>query len=434
MLRPTKGKESKAMKKTLSIPYVDDKKTFEIDEANLLGSLLPRVPSGLSREQEKEAVKKALDNPIGTEKLNKLVRSGQRVVLLVDDWTRPTPAYKVIPVVIQELLDCGVKVEDIKIIIARGTHAPLSREQIEKKLGKDTVGRFAVEMHDPDRGVTYLGESKSGTPVYLNKCFVEADVKIAIGWLVAHPIAGYGGGAKIIVPGVASRRTINYNHALCEGDHVAIGIADGNPVREDMEDIARMGGLDFIVNVMLNAKREIVEAVAGDVVAAHREGIKRNRRFYGIKVGEEADIVVLGANPRDATIYHGSFALPCALPLVKSGGTIIWVAPCLSGPGAHEARENFRRRLAIPPDEMMASIKKGHIPASGGVFDWCNAKVVHRNRVVLVSDMINQQEAEEFGFHYGESIQKVLHEELWVNREAKVRVIPVGGLAVPIYG
>ena len=422
------------MKKTLSIPYVNGEKTFEIDETNLLDSLLPHIPSGLSREQEDKTLKKAFDNPIGTEQLNKLVTSGQRVVLLVDDWTRPTPAYKIVPIVIQQLLDCGAKVGDIKIIVARGTHGALSRQQMEEKLGKNIVESFAVENHDPDGDVTYLGESKRGTPVYINKSFVEADFKIAIGWLVAHPVAGYGGGAKIIVPGVAARRTLNHNHALCDSPNVAIGIADGNPVREDMEDIARMAGLDFIVNVMLNAKREIIEAVAGDVVAAHREGIKRNSRFFGINVGEEADIVVLGANPRDATIYHGSFALPCASPLVKPGGTIIWVAPCLSGPGSYEEREHFRSRLTMRADELMAAIKSGDIPASGGAFDWCNSKVVHRNRVVLVSDMIGRREAEEFGFQYGASIQKALDEELSRNKGAKVRVIPVGGLAVPIYG
>lgn len=262
---------------------------------------------------------------------------------------------------------------------------------------------------------------------------MEADLKVSVGWLVAHPVAGYGGGAKIIVPGVAARRTINHNHSLCDSPNVAIGMADGNPVREDMEDIARMAGLSFIVNVMLNAKREIVDAVAGDVVAAHREGIRRNSRFFGFKVGEQADIVVLGASPRDATIYHGTFALPCAVPLAKPGGTIIWVAPCLTGPDTLEARRHFRDKLAVPSDELMASIKSGKVPASGGVFDLCTSKVVQRNKVVLVSDMISQQETEDFGFCYGSSIQEVLDGELSKNREAKIRVIPVGGLAVPIY-
>lgn len=204
-------------------------------------------------------------------------------------------------------------------------------------------------------------------------------------------------------------------------------------MREDMEDIARMAGLDFIVNVMLNAKREIIDAVAGDVVAAHREGIRHNSRFFGFKVGEQADIVVLGACPRDATIYHGTFALPCAVPLIKPGGTIIWVAPCLTGPDTPGARQHFRDKLAVLSDELMVSIKSGEVPASGGVFDLCTSKVVQRNKVILVSDAINHQEAEEFGFGYGSSIQEVLDEELGKNRDAKIRVVPVGGMAVPIY-
>ena len=150
-------------------------------------------------------------------------------------------------------------------------------------------------------------------------------------------------------------------------------------------------------------------------------------------VGELADVVVLGACPRDATIYHGSFALPCAVPLSKPGAAIIWAAPCLSGPGTREQRIAFRDRLTMPSDELMAAIKRGEVPASGGVFDWCLGHVVQRNRVVLVSDRISRDEAVEFGFAVAPSIQEALDAELAANPAARVRVDPVGGLAVPIY-
>ena len=421
------------MKKHVSVAYVDAEKSFEVEERNLLGDVFPTIPRGISEEHQVQAVVDALDSPIGSKPLNELVGPNRTVTLLSDDWTRPTPVYRIMPVVIDRLLSHGVKEENIRIIVARGTHGALSREQMIRKLGSEILERFPVENHNPDENVTQLGTSKRGTPVSINSSFLEADVKIAIGWLVAHPVAGYGGGAKIIVPGVASRTTIHHNHAQAEEEGVAIGTADGNPVREDMEDIARMAGLDFIVNVMLNARHEILDAVAGDVVAAHREGIRRNRRFFGVTVDELADIVVVAASPRDATFGHSSFVLPCGAAFARPGGTIIWVAPCLSGPGTPEGRAQFRQGLRRTPDELMAAMKRGEIAASGGVFQWVNLRVLHRNEVVLVSDRINRQDAQEYGLPYGESIQVALDEELAKNPDATVRVVPMGGLAVPIY-
>jgi len=422
-----------SLKITLDIPYSDGEKFFQVDERNLQYNFVPKLPSRPSRWEEDERVRDALRNQIGTDRMENLVSKGDKIALLVDDWTRPTPAYKVVPIVIEQLLGSGVKAEDVRIILARGTHSPLDKQQMIRKLGEDIVERFPVQNHDPLRNLMNLGESKKGTPVFINKFFMEADFKVAVGGICAHPIAGYGGGAKIVLPGVSGEKTIHHNHSLADDPNVAVGKVDGNPVREDMEDIARMAGLDFIVNVILNPRKEIIHAVAGDLVKAHKEGITRYDQIYGMKVDEKADIVVLGANPRDATIYHGTFALPSAVPLVKEGGTIIWVAPCLTGPGTTEEREEFRRTLFMPPDRLMKSIKNGEILASGGVFHWCTSKVAHRNKIVLVSDMISEREAIEFGFYYGESIQKVLDKELDKNKDGTVTVIPVGGLAVPIY-
>ena len=420
------------MKRTTGIPYGEGEKSFQVDEENILCNLMPELPPRPSMILESQRIRDALQNPIGTEAIGSHVGKGDTAALLVDDWTRTTPAYKVVPIILQELLDSGVKPENIRIIVARGTHSPLDGQQMEKKLGRNTVDKYQVNNHNPLRDLTYLGESQKGTPVFINKSFMQADFKVAVGGILAHPIAGYGGGAKIIVPGVAGAETINQNHSLADNPNVGVGMVEGNPVREDMEDIARMASLDFIVNVILNPQNEIIDAVAGDVVKAHREGIIRYNQIYGIKVGEAADIVVLGAHPRDATIYHGTFALPCAVPLIKEGGPIIWVAPCLTGPGTRLEREEFRKILSIQPSRLMMSIRNGEIPASGGVFDWCTSKVVHRNNVILVSDLVSQREAEEFGFSNAESIQKALDEELIRNRNAKVAIIPVGGLAVPI--
>lgn len=424
------------MLRRFRVPYGDSEKSFQLDEEHLLYHVEPRLPPRPSQKEEEARVTAALENPVGAYKLSDLLNPKDKVVLLTDDWTRTTPVYKIAPIVLEEVLNAGVSEKDIMVIVARGTHARLSKAQLKRKLGAEIVDRFTVENHDPESDLVNVGTSKMGTPAMINRRVVEADRKVAIGGIVAHPLMGYGGGAKIIVPGVAGTETININHSMGDHPKAAIGIANGNPVREDAEDIARMVGLDFIVNVIMNPKNEIVGAIAGDVVKAHREGVKIYDAMYGARVVKKADIVVLGASPRDATLYHGTFALPSAVPFVKEGGTVAWVAPCLSGGGSREDRLSFKELLLLPPEELMKSIKesaRNRLPPSGSIFDWHTNKVVHRNKVVLVSDNISQKETEEFGFNYGKSIQAALDRAMRSEgEEAKVTVIPVGGLTVPI--
>jgi nickel-dependent lactate racemase len=424
------------MKKEFKVPYTGTTKIFHLDEEHLLYHLEPSLPARPTLEEELEKVKAALNNPIGSNKISDLLKTGDKVVLLVDDWTRNTPVHKIVPIVLEEILKSGIKEDDIKIIIAKGKHAKLSEEQFRKKLGAEIVEKFHVENHDPDGNLVHVGTSKMGTPVMVNRNVMEADRKFAIGGILAHPVFGYGGGAKIILPGISSRETINTNHSMGDHRNATMGIADGNPCRNDAEDIARMVGLDFIINVIMNPENEIIGAVAGDVVETHRAGIRIYDRMYAARIGEEADIVVLGANPRDATIGHGTFALPCAVPFIKEEGTIIWVAACLSGPYSRE--ERFKRQkmwASSTPEELMKTIKDKSLvrsPSIPTIFTWNTSRVIHRNKVVLVSDNISQKEAEEFGFHYGETIQTALDRAIKGEDDAKVTVISSGGVTVPV--
>jgi nickel-dependent lactate racemase len=295
------------------------------------------------------------------------------------------------------------------------------------------VARYEVANHDKDGELVHLGESSRGTPVWINRTVAEADVRIAVGNVCAHPIAGYGGGAKIVVPGVAGRETIHLNHSLADDPNVTIGCADGNPVREDMEEIARMAGLDMIVNTILSPRKKIVDVVAGDVVAAHREGVRRYCARYGVEVKEEADVGVVGASPRDASFGHATFALYAALPMVRRGGTVILVAPCAEGAGTREDRVGFREKASLAPEELMKLIRSGEVDASGGAFDYVYAKALNNYRVALVSENYSRVEAEEMGLVPAESLQQAVDEALAAaGREATVSVMPVGGLTVPV--
>jgi nickel-dependent lactate racemase len=419
---------------TIRVPYGDSEKRFEIADRRLLSVFdYPEIARpGPAREAA--AVEAALDQPIGAAPVAALAGPGKRVAILVDDWTRPTPAYKVLPILLRQLSTAGCADEDIRIIIAKGMHRPLSPEEIVQKVGADTAARYAAANHDPHDNLVHLGTSPSGTPVFINRTVVEADLRIAVGSIVAHPIAGFGGGAKIIVPGVAGHETIHNNHCLADHPNVTIGCVDGNPIRKDMEDIARLAHLDMIVNTILSPGLEIIDAVAGDVVAAHREGVARYRRLYGVTIGERAEVGVVGASPRNGTFGHAVFALYAGAAMVRPGGTLILVAPCSDGPGSKEGRQSFRQQAAVPPAALMARVKSGEISASGGAFMYVYAKTISQYQVALVADNHSRSEAEDLGLGYAATVQDAVDSALArAGASARASVMPSGGLAVPAF-
>lgn len=416
----------------ITVPYGNAEKNFEIPEGNLLRLVTHDVPRSVRVEDERRVVENALRNPVGTKLIAEMVRAEDKVVVITDDWTRPTPTYRVAPVLLEELQRAGITDENVSFIVARGTHRRLSARELRRKLGGDIVSRFKSRNHETDRDLVYLGISRRGTPVWVSRAAVEADRRIAIGSIVAHPLAGYGGGAKIILPGISGFETISHNHGMVDEPNVKVGITDGNPVREDMEETGRIARLDFILNVVLNDRKEIVAAAAGDMVEAHREAVRHYDRLYGTTAIEDADIVVLGSCPRDATFGHATFSLYAATLMLKPGGTIILVAPCEDGPGTRMSRLGFKQLASLKPKELMALIKAGQVDASSGAFDYCYAKVASRNGIVLVSDNFSRREAEELGVGYGVSVQEALDDAIRSEgTDAKVTVLPTGGLTVP---
>ncbi|MEM2180758.1 MAG: nickel-dependent lactate racemase [Nitrososphaeria archaeon] len=413
----------------LKIPYAGSSKNFVIPKKNLLAYIQhPLLKPNDPIEEEKETIR-GLQNPIGCGRLNELCDSSTKTIILVDDWTRPTPAYKIVKYVVKELKEAGVKDENISFIVARGTHRKPTKSEILEKLGRNIIEKYHVDIHDCDNNLTSLGKTSKGTPIWVNRKLLDADRIISIGTVIPHPLAGYGGGAKIIVPGVSGRETINHNHSFVCDPNATVGVTDGNPIREDMEEIARKVGLDFSINLILDERRNVVKVYCGEFVKAHRECVKEYERIYGVKASDQADILVLGSCPRDATFGHATFALYSAAQLVKEGGTIIFVAPCLDGPGTRFERLAFRELAYIEPKELIEQIRDGLIEASTGAFDYCYSKVLKRNRIILVSDNYTKKEALELGLDYAESIKKALEKAFAFHGEsAMVTVAPLGGM------
>jgi len=245
-------------------------------------------------------LKQNLDNPIGSQRIQTLAKPGMKILFLCDDISRPTRTDIILPIMIESLVQSGVRVEDISILLASGTHDLMTDSEIDLKIGKEIVSEVQVFRHNCKKGNVFVGRTSQGTPVYVNKRVVESDLVIGIGGIYPHDPAGFSGGAKLIL-GVCGLSTILHFHRKRKG-----GVAGGEidtEFRRDLLDAARLAKLDFIVNMLVNPEREIIYLVAGDVDAAFREAIRVSRRLLGVPGPdrEHFDLVIADAYPIDST-------------------------------------------------------------------------------------------------------------------------------------
>jgi nickel-dependent lactate racemase len=283
--------------------------------------------TALSREQ----VRKAILSPIGTKPLSALAQGKNEAVIIFDDMTRPTKIYQYAPIVLEELKKAGVKDDNIRFIIAAGSHGTYTLTHFREKLGEEIMERYPVFNHNPYEMVKYVGDTKRGTPVWINGEVMSCDLKIGIGTLLYHRMAGFSGGAKIICPGVAGIRTIQFNHGPVGGfgdgysAHPSTGYlkADGNVLRLDMEDAARITGLDFKIDTVLNLNRDPLEVYAGDFVQTHRRAIPGVLKWHRTESPKEMDIVVANSYMRQ---NEADLGLWSASQCVKSDGSIVLMA------------------------------------------------------------------------------------------------------------
>ena len=243
--------------------------TVEVPDRCVQQVLEPNpVPHGLTGEAE---VRRALAEPIGTPRLREIVHPGESIAIITSDITRPMPTWTVMPPLLEELYAAGVQPEDITLVFALGSHRKHTEEEMRHLAGERAFREIRCVDGDPNDCV-HPGVTSRGTPVDIDRRVAEADRRICLGNIEYHYFAGYSGGAKAIMPGVSTRAAIQSNHSRMVEADARAGKLAGNPVREDLEEAATMVGVDFILNVVLDAHKEIIRAVAGDVTAAHRAG------------------------------------------------------------------------------------------------------------------------------------------------------------------
>ena len=367
---------------TLEFGYDKTVQTVSVPEENLLGILEPNeLP--LPDKGEEALVREALAHPIGAPALRSIVKPGEKIAIVSSDISRPMPTWKVMPALLDALYDAGVRKEDITLIFARGVHRAHTDEERRHLAGDRAYAEIACIDSDRDDFVT-VGTTKRGTPVEIMRKVVEADRRICLGNIEFHYFAGYSGGAKAIMPGVSTRNAIRYNHShmVEPGSHA--GKLLGNPVREDIEEAAAMVGVDYIVNVVLDAHKHIVHAVAGDVTAAHRAGCAFLERFYLKEIGQKADIVLVsqGGAPKDANLYQLQKALDNAKHAVKDGGVIVLIGCAKEGFGEDTFEQWFHE--AQKPEDLVERLRANF--TLGGHKAAAIALVEKQADVYLVSD------------------------------------------------
>lgn len=405
--------------------YGKEKIDISIPDEKYAGTLVPNhVELDLTGEEE---VIRSLQNPIGSPKLRDIVKPGEKIAIITSDITRPMPSYKVVPHVLDELNAAGVPDEDITVVFALGSHGGHTEERKRAIVGDKVFDR--VKCIDSDMNdCKHLGTTTRGTPVDIFTPVANADRRICLGNIEYHYFAGYSGGAKAIMPGVSTRDAIQNNHSAMVQPTACAGKLEGNPVREDIEESGRILGIDFIVNVVLNEKKEIIKCFSGDSVKAHREGCRFLDSFYAIDT-KKADIVIVSAGgfPKDINMYQAQKALDNARHAIKEGGIIVWIAACSEGLG----EKHFEQWMTghDKASDMITHIKQDFV--LGGHKAAAIAMVLEKARIFLVSELEPEFVKSVFLEPFSD-IQTAVDEAIKESsKESKILVMPYGGSTLP---
>ncbi len=339
------------------------------------------VPAGLTGEAE---VRRALAEPIGSPRLGEIVRPGERIAIITSDITRPMPTWTVMPALLEELYAAGVRAGDITLVFALGSHRPHTQEEMRHLAGERAWNEIACVDSDPADCV-HLGVTAAGTPVDITRVVAEADRRICLGNIEYHYFAGYSGGAKAIMPGISTRQAIQCNHSMMVRPEARAGALEGNPVRMDIEEAGAICGIDFILNVVLSEHKEILRAVAGHPVQAHRAGCAFLDRLYRKELSQPADIVLVsqGGAPKDLNLYQTQKALDNARHAVKPGGVIVLIGSCREGLGERV----FEEWMTTSPSPQAMIDRIGRDFQLGGHKAAAIAMTLEKAEVWLVSEL-----------------------------------------------
>ena len=417
----------------ISLPY-PEMKSIDVPDQNLLGIFSPSTVK--IERSEKEIIAEGFSHPVGSDPLSKMLQGHEKVLILVDDHTRSTPVQKIFPRLISELEKAGIKQTGMKILVALGTHRPMTEEEMTRKFGRDISKQYPILNHQwwDSSQLINLGETEKGTPIFVNQLVKDVDLIIGMGQIVPHRVSGFSGGGNIVQPGICGEETTGKTHWLSaqfKGREILGKIE--NPVKEEIERVAKKVGLKWIVNTIQDGSGRLIEVVVGDPFQAYRTGAKRSLEIYQAKLPQEADIIIADSHPYDSDLWVAAKGIYAAELAVRQGGVVILVTLCSEGicPSHPEVLEwGYQTFEEVDQKVRRGLFKKltvaAHLVHVGRV-------IKERAKGILVCPGISKEEAERLGFLYARKPQEALEMAFTImGRNAKVAVLQRGGEILPL--
>lgn len=412
-----------------SLKYGEGKIKFALDSAQIAGEL--KIKECVPLENPEQAILEAIRNPIDTKPLRQIVKPGEMVAFIVNDPTRVANSHIFMPILLDELNRAGIPDKDMYIVFALGTHRPMTEEEIIHEVGPAVASR--VRMYNSDcrdeSQYKYFGTTSRGTPVSFNKLVVEADHIVCTGSVVHHFFAGFGGGRKAMLPGVAYYETIRKNHSMMFEPDAVIGKLEGNPIYHDQVEGVQMCRPSFLINAVLNEKKEFLKIFAGDFVTAHKEACKFVDTVYGAQIESPADLVIAtcGGYPKDINIYQLQKTMDNAWCAVKEGGVVIILGECREGSGSALYEKTMHENDTA--DKVEASLRANF--QIGAHKAYAVTRLMKKAEFILVSSL-EPELAKSLLFTPAKDIEEALamaFDKLGPN--PRIIIMPQGSLTVP---
>ena len=387
-------------------------------------------------------IREAIKNPIGCPPLSDIIKkkgSSQTVCIVVSDATRPVPSHFILEALVKELNEYGISTENINILVATGLHRASSGDEIEHIVGKKIARqRINILSHVAKEKTLqkYLGESSDGSPIYINKNFYEADLKILTGYVEPHFFFGFSGGRKSLIPGIAGEETILNNHTadMVASPYARFGMYKKNPMHKQSLEMAMKAEVDFIINICINEEHKVTQVAAGDLKKAHEYLVNYQLQHVFKEIKEPYDIVICGNGgyPLDLNLYQAVKSMAIGEIYVKRGGTIISVNECSEGVGI--GQDKFKELISSEknPEEIYNKIIQKEIVVPDQWQIQVLTRILMKSEIYLVSSM-NEEEIGNIGLKYADTVENAIKKSLIKHgKDATILILPNGPQILPI--
>ncbi len=413
---------------TIEVPFGTGFITLKLtQEADVFMPVsMPGVPDELA------AIRQAMAAPTGSERLSSLAKGKSTVAIVINDITRPAPTESMLTVIMEELDSAGIRKEQVTVVVALGNHEPATEEELSKMTGKwrDELKFINHDCYDKNT-LTFVGKTKRGMPVYVNSNYAKADLKILTGLITPHQSAGFSGGRKSVVPGIAGIETLQTHHSFpIRPEGAVMGIIGDNAFHQEAVSAARLAGADFIVNVIKNFRNEVVAAVAGDLEQAHMQGVSICEKSWVRKFDKAYDVVFVspGSYPKDIDLHQSQKAMAVAEQITKPGGTIVLIAECSHGIG----KFGGILKRAADVDVVIRDFHEKGFSADHSSKAYMIARAIKKHRVIVVTTGIPAAEMSEMFMDAYASLDEAASAALDKYENPSILCIPYAGECIPV--